>query len=116
MVCLRTSKNKNIYISKNKKHSPPSFLVLPVLSPFLNTPSLFFNSTGSLLPFNTYSLVFPFLNTLSLFFSTPQVPCSLFLNTLQLSPPPFFLFHWFPSALKQKNTFHSHFHCLLLFF
>src|SRR5260221_266643 len=106
-------KKKKIYFSK---HSPLSFLVLPVVSPFLNTPSLFLNSTGSLLPFNTYSLVFPFLNTLSLFFSTPQVPCSLFLNTLQLSPPPFFLFHGLPSALKKKNTFQSHFQLSPLFF
>src|SRR5258708_9198140 len=77
-------KKKKIYFSK---HSPLSFFVLPVVSPFFNTPSLFLNSTGSLLLFNTYSLVFPFLNTLSLFFSITPIPCSFFLNTPQLSSP-----------------------------
>src|SRR6266478_6434871 len=57
---------------------------------------------GSLLPFNTHSLVFPFLNTLSLFFFN-SLPCSLFLNTLQLSPKTLPLFFISPVAFCIKK-------------
>src|SRR5258708_32619997 len=65
---------------KNLLFSPLSFLVLPVLSPFLNTLSLFFNSTGSLPPFNPFSLVFPF-------FSPPQFPSPFFSPHFHFPPP-----------------------------
>src|SRR5258708_19466043 len=81
---------KKIYFSN--KHSPLSFLVLPVVSPFLNTLLLFFNSLGSLLPFFEHT---------STHFSCPL---------------PLFLFCRLPLALEKKYTFQSHFQWSPLFF
>src|SRR5258708_5189341 len=107
---------KKIYFSN--KHSPLSFLVLPVVSPFLNTLLLFFNSLGSLLPFFEHTSIVPspffFISRVAfgikkknILFSHTFSCLPFFLTHFQLSPKhsPFFFILQFAFAFKK--TFSS---------